>query len=425
MEISLPTKDLIIRIRPDREMRGSVTDARTYQALVYTMLPLGGPLEVSDAEPWNGLPVSASGRINIQWQDYQGILADFFEGIKGVEKLSMRIRLWFSPAMQSLLDRVAHSGARRIWWASEATELDDIPWELLFHKPNAPPILPNCVRGLPPQSPPPILPLKGPLRLVWNDSPYTPAWIRSLFQPGGLPYLVCTPFTGGLREGLRQAARDGAEVLHCCTDGLVSLAYEGTLYDHACQTQISATELEDIVRGTRVSVIGLTPQEQMLNPDVVAISGRTVPSVYRAFTWFSSIRSQIPSIIAPLGPCLTDEPLNFWKAFYSELSQSYHLDGAMRNARGAVPGSPFAIFMRHGPSTLFRAPGQRSFRAEPEQIALSLGSSAGALRKIQNLQSKFGALPDYLTSFAAEEGKRIGELRAELAEWSRPEEGEE
>jgi hypothetical protein len=423
---SLPANDIVIRIRPDREMRSTPQIERTYQALFYTLLPLAGPLEVSGAENWKGLSVCAAGRMKILWQDYQTMLADLFDGIRGVEKLSQRMRDCFSSSMQILLDQIAMtSGTRRIWWGSDAPELDDMPWELLFTKPFMNQMTPNFVRGLPPESPLPILPLKGPLRLFWNNSAYTPGWVRSLFRPGNLPGIETTEITGGLREALRTAARQGAELFHCCADGVVSLAYEGALYDHNAGEEISPSEVADVVRGTRLSLIGFTPQEPMQNADVVEISGREVVSVYRAFACFSSARFPIPSVIVPLGPFPGEGPQKFWKVLYQELGQSYHLDAALLQSRMAAGASPFAVFMRHGQSKLFRPAGQRAYETEPEQVASSLGSSAGALQRIQALQSQFGSLPDYLTSFAEDEGKRVGKLGAELADWSRLEEGEE
>lgn len=415
MTASLSAKDIVIRIRADRASRSSSRDTRQYHSLFYTALPISsGPREISDAEEsWKELPLQASGIMRIPWQHYQEMLSDFYEGIKGVEKLSYKLRECFSREMQVFIDSIpVQSEVRRIWWGSQTPELDAMPWELLFNKPYMPPIRPSFVRGLPPETPPPILPLSGPLRLLWTDSPATPPWMRALFESGTLSGIETVRAEGGLDEAIRQAARESIELLHCATNGKLSLAYEGILFDHTGSEDVTAAGVADVLQGTRVSLIGLTPQ--MKTPGDA--------DVYRAFASFSASRS-LPSVVAPLGPTL--EPVNFWKAFYERLGSSYHLDGALQAARAAAPASSCAAFVRHAQGKLFRPAGQRAFRNDPGQVAFGLNNASIAIQKIDALRGKFGAVPDYLQDFAEHEGKRRTELGAELADWSRLEEGEE
>lgn len=423
--LSSYSSDIVIRIRPGRSERSRPQSGGRYQAFFYGALPVNGPFEVSDTpEPWGDLPLRASALIEIDWHGYEKMLAEFLEGSKGVEKLSLRLRAAFSSQMRSLLDPIAYSSARRVWWASDAPELDDMPWELLFHSPYGMPTRVNCVRGVPPSSPPPILPLDGPLRLLWMASQYTPPWASDLLNAlSNAPRLQPIPSHEGVRATLKRAAKEGIELIHCFSDGVVSLAYEGALYDHQTHETVSPSEISDLLSGTRASILGLTPQDTS-SSDEMPLAGRKVVSAFRAFSCLGSARFPLPSIVATLGP-YPDDPQRFWKAFYEQLGDGPHLDKAMSAARAAAPGAPYAFFIRHAGATLFRSPTVRAFGIAPQKVALEFGNATSAVDKIARLEDKFGQLPDYLTKFANAEKQRHQELGAELQSWAIPAQGEE
>ena len=242
------------------------------------------------------------------------MLEAFQHGVKEAEAVGQRLRGGFEPPMLSALDSIRNSSVRRIWWASEAPELDEMPWELMFQGLSMPSSA-NFVRGFPPATSPPILPLSGPLRILWTDWPTTPQWMRDLFtHPDHPPGIEYRRFTGPLRLALREAASSGIELLHCCADGGVSLSFDGTLRDPMSNDFISASEIAEGLKGSRVSVLGLTPPEMASGP---------AKGSYRAFASIGTSRFPLPSIIAPLGPC-SYESSQFWLAFYEEFSQGYH-----------------------------------------------------------------------------------------------------
>jgi hypothetical protein len=424
MTESARTNDICIRILPARETGSGTQGERVYQALFYGEALQEGPREIEGAdEHWDDAPLRATGRLTIMWRRYQEMLADFYEGIQGAEKMAHRFRDAFSPGIRGVIDSIGRGRpARRVWWACEAPELDDIPWELMFHRPNTPPVSWNCFRGAPPKAPPPILPVRDALQLFWTDNHYTPDWLRDVLK-SQLPGIRTVAVSGSLRETLREAAAAGAELLHCCADGVVSLAYEGALYDHLTKETITTAQVVNSFRGSRLSVLGLTPQDAE-NPDFMPLGGREMPSVYRAFACFGATRQPLPTIATPLGPC-GPETAAFWKSFYEALGSSHYLDKATQAARATSPGAPFAVFLRHGQSKLFRPAMQRTYQSEPQQVAFRLNSAARALGKIESLKNRFGDVPDYLKEFAEAEGKLHDRLGAELADWSRLEQEEE
>ena len=218
------------------------------------------------------------------------------------------------------------------------------------------------------------------------------------------------------------AVADGIELLHICADGIVSLAYEGVLYQYGDQRpELSAHELSEHLRGSRVSVIGLTAQTGA-NPDVMNVNSREVVSVYRAFACFGSSRVPLPSITAPLGPTQPARDVEFWRAFYTHLGGSHDLERALAEARYAAPAAPYALFLRHAHRKLFRT-ATTPFPAAhaPERMAFDLSKSLEVTTQVRALSEKYGSLPAYLSRFAEQETEHQKTIEAELDVWSRPE----
>jgi hypothetical protein len=422
--------DVIVRIPPARSAPGQgTTTTRSYDALVYSERDLRlGQSQTHRAPPqWRDLPLRGGAQLRMSWERYQDYLACFYEGEKGPQEMRVRMRRAVSSDLLPFVDElVASPQPCNVWWGSDCTELDDMPWELLFSPEGGLPPPPNFtfVRGLPPETPPPILPLTGPLRLLWSDTPWVPPWMRGLFTQQALPGVQTIAHTGPVREALRRAADEGIELVHLCADGVVSLAYEGLLYLHGdARPELSAHEISHALRGSRVCVLSLT-EENYAHPDLMDVGGREVVSVYRAFTSLSSARVPLPSMVSPLGPVAADLAERFWRGFYTGLGQTHRLDGALAGGRQSAPGSTFAFFARHFLGKLFRASQARAVPDRPERMATALRSSQAGTEQLRSLGEKYSALPDYLHRFMEAEGVRQKTIEAQLEEWARPEEDE-
>jgi hypothetical protein len=414
------TNDVCVRVTSGMTT-GQAGDSaiRTYDVCVHSyswigtgnaesasVAPSGNPTECS------GLTLQVTGRLTLKWVRYQDILAQFFEGVKGLEAMYYRLRDALSRELLQWIDQLRASDNRIcVWWSSDAPELEDIPWELLFYgNPSLPPLPQgfNFVRGVPPETPTPVLPLSGPVRVLWCNAPFTQQWLRDLFQPGLSPGIVPIPFTGSTRARLRLAAGEGIEMVHLCSDGTVSLAYEGVLIGSDDPEPLTAPELADIFRGSRVSVLALTsPFPAVERPSTdPSNSSDTVVTVFRAFAYLASSRVRLPSVIAPVGPTTKEIASLFWKTFYTNFGMAQRLDASFAAAKQAAPASTYALFQRHSHGKLFRDVEAASSIPSPARMAVDLESSLDLSKRLQALTAKYGSLPDYVSSFAQEETQR-------------------
>lgn len=427
MTLSSWSTDIVMHVFSAPGPQHSKSSTRLYDVVVYTTLPvsIGHSGDRTRAEKYNDLPLKGVGRLEIPWRRYQDYLTAFQEGEKGVEKM----RIWMQGTLDKGLQDFVHelhnlSHPCRIWWTNEAPELNDMPWELVFENGNV--FYPSrsnmlFVRGRPPRIPLPVLPLSGPLRLLYCTSTHTPNWLNNFFnlEISGVPGIVPIRHDGSLHEAIGRAVNEGIELLHICTDGRVSSAYEGILYcNDNDQSEMTAHELSSLLRGSRLSVIALTEQGNSL-PNAVRAYEHDVVSVYRAFACFSNSRFNLPSIIAPIGPSEEITAKQFWFKFYSLLAERLHLDEAMRQARHMIPPSSYALFLRHGLGKLFRiANSQGEPMPAPEKMAVNLVSSIAAVHKVHSLNQLYGGLPEYLTDFMHEENTRQQKIREELDPWT-------
>jgi len=415
------SRDVCVRVFPSLTSREQDSSpVRSYDVAVYTTAPLNLPpgTPTRTPEEMNGLPRRTSGKLTLKWERYQEILAQFFEAEKGIEAMQFRLRDALSQELLVLVDNVLSSpSGLSIWWNIEAPELDDLPWELLFYaKPNvAPPPDFIFVRGLPPQTPTPVLPLSGDLRVLWTDHASTPQWLRTMMN-SGFPGLKTIPSTGDLREALRSSAAEGVELVHLCADGSVTLAYEGLLVGDSGERDLSASELSEVLSGSRVSLIGLTPVSSP-RPSDWSGSDRS-PEVYRAFACMASARTRLPSMVVPIGPTTDAISLLFWQAFHSAFAGTHRLDQAFANAKNAARASTFALFLRNSPGKLFRDVQEGNDIQSPARMATELQESSAFLDRIEVLGAKYGALPDYVSSFAKTETTRRQNIETELGKWT-------
>lgn len=414
-------RDICVRVFPSLTSREQESaPIRSYDVAVYTTAPLSLPpgTPTRTPEKMNGLPRRTSGKLTLKWARYQEILSQFFEAEKGIEAMQFRLRDALSEELLVLVDNVLSSpSGLSIWWSIEAPELEELPWELLFYaKPEVtPPPDFNFIRGLPPQIPTPVLPLSGDLRVLWSDHPSTPQWLRTMMN-NSFPGLKAIQCAGGLREALRRSIAEGIELVHLCADGSVNLAYEGLLVCDSGERAISAPELSEILSGSRVSLIALTPVISPKQSDWSGSDGS--PEVYRAFACMASARIRLPSQVVPIGPTLNGTALSFWQSFYSTFAGTHRLDQAFANAKNVARASTFALFLRHSPGKLFREVQEGSDIQSPARMATELQESSAFLDRIEVIGAKYGALPDYVSSFAKVESERRQNIETELDKWT-------
>lgn len=273
--------EIVIKISPARSTTSSPRQfessspnresKRTYDALVYTDLPV--PLSRPEKPPAGqpdriaGLPLVGREKITVRWSRYQEYLGAFLEGDKAPDLMRERLLEAMPPGLENLFIQPFPSNQPvRVWWACETPELEDLPWELLtYRNRNEPPDRFSFVRGLPPETPVPILPAGDRLRLAFiHDPQFTPPPLMNAIHTLASPNIEVIPMPQFPRKALEQIVKEGYELVHIVADGIVSSAYEGILYFHGGRStspEISPGELSSALRGSRVSVLSLTAQD--------------------------------------------------------------------------------------------------------------------------------------------------------------------
>lgn len=443
-------EEIIIKIMPSRpgisedtlsRSSPSVTKepAQSYDALIYTNLSL--PWLILPTSPLPGqpqtiakLPLAAIEHVVVRWSNYREYLAAFVEGEKNpssmrarlFETLSSGLEVLFSG--QSLSDRPI-----RIWWSSETPELDDLPWELIaYAERRFTGTQFSFVRGLPPETPVPKVPLSGRLRLAFiHDPSSTPVSLRIAMESLSKEIigLEVVPMTGSPREALLQAVREGYELAHIVADGTVSLAYEGILRlddpSTLSKLELAPSELSALLRGSRLSILGLTERESS-SAETFMIGSYTVPSAYRAFVYLGNSRLPLPNIVAPLGPLDGLQMNYFWYGFYNSLATTLKIEEAM--ASGRSQGSiAMALFLRRQHRRTFQLlePTHEVPKVDPNQIYADLQVSRGMVDQLRALGDKYGDLPASVHQFIDSESKRQEQLATELNPWTQVQEGED
>lgn len=435
--------EIVIKVSPARlntreqlsgmESSRNTENKRAYDALIYTNLNLPNIKPVTKTLPGQpdniaGMPLVGIEQIKMRWSRYQEYLAAFVEGDKAPYLMRERLLETMSPGLEALFSGpLQTSEPVRLWWSSDTPELDDVPWELLTLLDRQFPLERfSFVRGLPPDTPLPILPVDRPLRLALICDPlYTPGELMSAWvDHTDLDVSILGP---SKREALEEAAAKGYEIIHIVSDGVVSSAYEGVLYfheDNKPSEQISPGELSALLRSSRANLLCLSNNDYS-SPDMVRMGKSVVPSAYRAFAYLGSSRLALPSIVAPLGPLEPDMLYKFWNDFYQELATSFNLHKAMAKAlTGAMP-LPMALFLRHRHEALFRREDiTDGTKADPAHLGAALQLSQSLVEQLIEHNEVYGSLPESVNNFISTESARQKDMSSALDEWLTPEEVE-
>jgi len=391
-----------------------------YDALVYSLLDLSvsRPETSRYAESLRNLPLKGVERITLTPDDYTGYLASFIEGDKGMTLMRDRMCESMSPGLRELL--MSEPQRMRIWWHNVQPELEDYPWELTVEAERRSHQV-AFLRGLPPVSPLPRIPIAGSPRIALIGAQHLwPQWAHVLHSqiPNGLA--IGKP----LREGLYEAVHAGYEVVHAFTDGYSTSALEGILYDHAAgegERDLPAGELSRILSGSRVVLLSLSPAD-FSDPDVHVIAGREVLSVFRAFAYIGTSTVPVPTVLAPLGPIPDPELHRFWSTFYNALASSWSLVESLRLAQSEFHFSlPIALFSRHTAGKVFDDGDSAGPPEHEARTALraDLLQSEKLTRDLSIIRDRYTniELPASVRSLLEKEQARQTRLRSTLDPW--------
>lgn len=403
-----------------REASGRERQVAHYDALIYSHLPLPVSTRASSHYPetLRNLPLRGVERITLQPDDYTHYLASFVDGDKGMHMMRDRMLEAMSPQLQHLL--TAEPLRLRIWWHNVQPELEDYPWELTVKAEQRAHEV-AFLRGLPPETPLPKIPIANEPRVAMVGASHLwPAWALALCAKRAGSMI---PIQGSLRDGLQQAVQQGLEVVHAFTDGVSTSALEGILYDHGRgddEAELPSGELSRILSGSRVTLLCLSPARYS-DPDTQPIGGRNVLSVYRAFAYLGNAPLPLPTILAPLGPTPDPETHRFWETFYDTLSRSWNLIESLRAAQSTFPFSlPLALFCRHAGGKVFERvdalalPGE-----EPTALRADLIQSEQLTHELKVIDAKYKdlELPESVRRLLDHEKVRQTHLRSTLDPW--------
>jgi hypothetical protein len=415
-----PRKDVIVRIRPAARQL-SATHNRTesgnrlYDVFVYSSLPLVTPMPSRVASPppmFHDIPLAGIEHLTIHPTSFEDYLASFIEGEKGLPTMRDRMLETMSPGLRKMLTEP--SSDLRIWWSSAAPELDDFPWELTA----GPRVV--LLRGAPPETPIPVLPVaQNPRLAILGASNRRPSWAGQLREE--FPQVV-TSIDLPLRMALGSVAQSGFELVHVFSDGIVSNALEGILYDADTDTgrpELPSGELSSILAGTRVAVLALSRAEDS-GPDKFILAGRSVLSAFRAFAYLGASTLPLPTIIAPLGPIPEQMISEFWLRYYRALIDSWHLTRSLQQAQQSFSITlPVALFCRHAAGRLFqRSEGVAVPDAQRVEVRQDFLQSQQLHTALTQLGEKYGKnLPGLVREFIGKVEGRQARLREELETW--------
>jgi hypothetical protein len=412
--------DVVCAVRPRHTLKET---ARSYDAFIFTNLKIEGlqtPSRPSPNQPeqLKGLPLAGVEQIVMRWNRFTHYLADFVSGEKAPHMMRERLFESLSSGLEVLLsDRPLSDGPVRIWWDCKATELLDLPWDLMACRHKTMDGGFSFVRGLPPDEYPPEVPIStdGPrLALIFDPQRPPDSLLQTLKQ---IPQMKVIPLTGNPREALQQVVKEGYEIVHIVGDGIVSLACDGILYlaqDQAAP-ELAPTELSSLLHGSRVMLLSLTTHAGD-NPDTIPMADRFVPSAYRAFIYLGSADLPLPSIVAPLGPIFDWLREMFWNQFYSTLATTCDLEAAMREAQSLSHGPiPMALFLRYRSGrvfihrekrrSLFKSAQEAVIEENPKQAFDELVVSQNLVDRLSLLKGEYGSdsLPESVNTFLKSE----------------------
>ena len=445
--------DIIVKTIPEqlsseqrslsRSTRDKSTKVKNYDVLIYTELDKFTQSNVilpsNQPELLAGLPLASKEKLTIDWNLYEEYLNNFLEGEKLAHFMRSRLIETMSDGLAKLFDNNSPDELqKRVWWSNDASELDDLPWELTAYSTRDPSSVTfSFVRGMPPESLPPLLPVGDKLRLalIFDPSNRPSELIEKLSNVLSLEVVIIES-PASLKEAIKKVSKEGYELLHIVTDGIVSLAHDGILIypndsdDPDKSEQISSYKLSNLLRGSRVRVLGLTPPIRAnTHLSGVEIKGHQMPSIYRAFTYLCYDDVLLPSSVSPLGPIDMSILVDFWQVFYTKLVERHSAEEAIAEARSVSRFIPMALFLRQTQGKLFKKQTQEgatrglesniptSEGAVPNETYAELEISKSLLEKLEILQSTYGVLPEGLSEFIEQEGDHQSKLEKDLEQW--------
>jgi hypothetical protein len=226
-------------------------------------------------------------------------------------------------------------------------------------------------------------------------------------------------------EALQQATREGYEAIHLVADGSASLGYEGILQLPGPEnTSLAPNALAALLRGSRVTILGLSPPEHSPAQAVEGARGdEVVPTqAFRAYGYLGASRQALPTILAPLGPLPAGQMASFRHRFYGALAEQLSAESAVARALGNGPPLPVALFLRHrlGIEFVRNAPTRAARPTEPTQVYSALKISKGFLEELAKIDSKYQELPDNISQsdVARREIARQESVENELSDWT-------
>jgi hypothetical protein len=465
--VALDIPEVVVRLVPARvslegmrSQRSGEGAAKTYDALIYADQPLFGEEESPPVLPRGepefvvGLPLLAVGQVRIRWSHYREFLDAFQEGEKAAYLMRERLLETLSGGLKALFrGELTTDALLRIWWSVQSPELFDLPWELAaVGEANQRNSQLSFVRGTPGEWAPPV-PLQGPMRLAVIGSGAPPDLEGAL---AALPPTIQVEWLeGDPRLALQQAVRSDCELVHLIADGLYTQGTEGILnfgepvmsaaytqappaqgaFQPSQRDQITAAELSSLVRGSRITLLGLstrTPDlallteagEAITTEDGASLLTGMVPQVYRAFAYLGHSHLPLPNIVAQLGP-MQGYPLGaFWHAFYRDLGDSLSVEAAMMAGRKAGPAMPLALFLRDRLRRQFRHLATSRATANPQIVAHSNGIASEfqiareVLEQLRAVDAKYAESSNNITSSTSynEASARLDQIEADLVD---------
>ena len=478
---SLP--EIAVRLMPsapERSSQPSRSSRRLYDALIYASFPLPGlapaPKYLQAHGEVGGLALQGVEPLEIAWDRLSGHLEHYVDGEKAAFMMRQRLEETLPPTLRRLLnDPLPGIEKLRLWWSSATPELDEWPWEMLLQGEAVGRVV--FVRGVPPEDSLPRVPVGASLRVavIGNGAPGrgSEALRRALNALSGRGLGVRSFGNETPRVALRQAAREGLEIIHWVSEGAVSLAHEAALSPYrspgaeppAGDELISAAEVAEVLRYSRVGVLVLSAPSRVQG-DAEEI--RPIPSfgeadgartsTYRAFAQLGSSRHRLPSVVAPLGPLPEPLEAGFWREFYRVLSRTLDIERAVaaaRSRRGESDASlPVALFMRRRQADVFRRDDERfgaastsgrrvaqvfglegpipstdegdglaksSAAGNPSGLSANIQDSRETLSALSSLVEKAGEVPSEVLEFLDRERSRQESMETALRSWKESE----
>ena len=356
------------------------------------------PLGAAPPLRLGGLPLVGHEEMTIHWRSYAEYLSLFYSGQEALLELRSLFFASFTGGLKSLLLTPPPPGSRlRLWWMTEAPELEDVPWELVAHGQSPPPRL-SIVRGHPPVSvaPLPISPGRLLTVGVFDPDDLAPEPLLEALEDLRTTVKIVRLGSRDPRRALGQAASSGIEMVHLIADSSVPLGLEGLLYFPGGAT-LTPTEACQILRGSRVAILSLSA------PSEPGVGHDGLPTVFHGFARFGRAVGEGLTVVAPLAPIAPLELGRFWLAFYRRFAEVLDVESALAAATPCPLEVPVVLFLRHrfgrqftraaiDPDDFSFDPGEGAGLSGSAQLSAELSISGKLLDEAEALQKRYDEL---------------------------------